>query len=198
VVAGYLRGSDSAEDFTRALQATKMAFAGFSLIVGSQDALYFYSNRDGRPARPLEPGVYGLSNHQLDAPWPKLVRTRERLRHLIESGEPDAASLMDILSDRQTADEASMPDTGLPADWERALSAPFVQTDQYGTRSSSILLLGMDGHTVMHERRFDSSGVETGRTRIAFDSGTGQLHQQGSGLTRHSPASDLADDLSPE
>ena len=67
------------------------------------------------------------------------------------------ASLFAILADRTPAPEGS-PGTGLPADWERTLSSPFVTHPTYGTRCSTVLLIEPSGATVMAERRFAANG----------------------------------------
>jgi uncharacterized protein with NRDE domain len=61
-----------------------------------------------------------------------------------------------------------VPDTGLPPELLQALSAPFVRHERYGTRCSTVLLVEHDGRTVVHERRFDAAGAQTGATRIEF------------------------------
>ena len=76
--------------------------------------------------------------------------------------------LFDLLADREPATVAALPDIGLPADLERAMSAPFVLHERYGTRCSTVLLAGHDGRTVAAERRFDAAGRLTGATRLEF------------------------------
>ena len=147
------------------------AYAGFNLLLGGPRALFYYSNRDGLEARPLGRGIYGLSNHWLDSPWPKLLRTRARLSDLITTDTVEPESLFTLLADRLPADLDETPDTGLPPEWERALSAPFVVHERYGTRCSSVLLVERDGRTTMCERRFDARGNTTGATRLEFASG---------------------------
>ena len=51
------------------------AYNGFNLIVGDMEQAWYVSNRDGAPRR-LVAGLYALSNHLLDTPWPKLARTK--------------------------------------------------------------------------------------------------------------------------
>src|SRR5690606_15695591 len=79
-------------------------------------------------------------------------------------------TLFDILADRQVAADAELPSTGLPADWERIVSAPFILNERYGTRCSSVLLVERNGRTVLQERRFDPAGVQTGTSRFEFTS----------------------------
>jgi len=80
-----------------------------------------------------------------------------------------AEPLFDLLADRTQADVDAIPATGLPPDWERALSAPFVVHDRYGTRCSTVLLVERRGRATMLERRFDAHGLQTGASRWHFD-----------------------------
>jgi uncharacterized protein with NRDE domain len=198
LVADYLRGHESPRDFLKTLGASSSRYAGFNLLIGGDDSLYYYSNRVDGGARELSPGVYGLSNHRLDSPWPKLTRTRRRLWELLAGPDVAAADLVDMLADRTRAEATSMPETGLPAEWESVLSAPFVQHERYGTRCSTLLLLATDGHAVMMEKRFDPAGTETGRTRIQFDAKAGSQEPRGLPVSRRSQTDEAAGDDSPE
>jgi uncharacterized protein with NRDE domain len=168
IVPRFLTGDAGPAEFVQRLGECAADFAGFNVIVGGPRHLFYFSNRGAALPRELEPGVYGLSNHELDTPWPKLVRSRERLAAGIDDREPDVAALFDLLADREPAEEQSLPGTGLAPETERAMSAPFVLHPQYGTRCSSVLLAGHDGRVVTVERRFDAAGRLTGATRIEF------------------------------
>src|SRR5579862_1649770 len=50
-------------------------FHGFNLLVGDADGAAYVSNRSSG-AIALGHGIYGLSNHLLDTPWPKLRRAK--------------------------------------------------------------------------------------------------------------------------
>jgi len=168
LVPGFLRDTARPAAFVEGLQRDAARFAGFNLLVGDSTGLHYYSNVGGAAPRELPPGIYGLSNHRLDEPWPKLVRTRERFAAVLSEEDPDPAALADLLADRTPAELDPPPDRGLPPDLERALSAPFVRHDRYGTRCSTVVLVGHHGPTVVHERRFDQLGVQLGATRIEF------------------------------
>jgi uncharacterized protein with NRDE domain len=170
LVTRFLSAATSPREYLDDLHGRAARYAGFSLLLGGPHSLYYYSNRKGRAAKPLEHGVYGLSNHWLDSPWPKLLRTRTRLSELVAADRADPESLFELLADRVPADLDETPDTGLPPEWERALSSPFVVHDRYGTRCSTVLLVEHDGRTTMCERRFDASGNTTGATRLEFTS----------------------------
>ena len=169
LVTRFLSGRASPASYLHELQPRAHRYAGFNLVVGDAHGLLYFSNRSGEDARSLRPGIYGLSNHLLDSPWPKLRRTRDRLAELVARPAIAPATLFGVLNDRQPADEAEIPDTGLPADWERALSAPFVVHERYGTRCSTLLVVDRDGRTTMQERRYDAAGSLTGATRLQFD-----------------------------
>jgi len=133
-------------------------------LLGDGGSLWYRSNRDGG-ARELPPGVYGLSNHLLDTPWPKLVIAKARFRMALEA-LPDPAGCFDLLGDKETAPDPELPRTGLSLDWERMLSAIFVQSEPYGTRASSVLTLDRGGAVRMEERLFGPGGAPLGRVRL--------------------------------
>jgi uncharacterized protein with NRDE domain len=170
LVRRFLTAATSPREYLDDLRASAPRHAGFNLLVGGPRALHYFSNRNGSTARPLEPGLYGLGNHLLDSPWPKLLRSRSRLEALLAADTLEPERLFALLADRTPADEDEVPDTGLPPDWERALSAPFVLHQGYGTRCSTLLYVERTGRTTLHERRFDAAGALAGATRIAFAS----------------------------
>jgi uncharacterized protein with NRDE domain len=170
LVTRFLTGATSPKEYLDDLRGSAPRYAGFNLLVGGPRTLYYASNRDGASARSLAPGLYGLSNAWLDAPWPKLLRTKARFAELVSERDLQPEALFEMLADRTPADADEVPDTGLPSDWERALSAPFVGHERYGTRCSTLLLIERSGRTVVHERRFDATGQQSGTSRIEFTS----------------------------
>jgi uncharacterized protein with NRDE domain len=170
LVPRFLTGATSPKEFLDDLRGAAQRYSGFNLLVGGPRALYYFSNRGPNAPTSLPPGVYGLSNHLLDTPWPKLVRTRERFAKLLEQSEIPPGELFTMLGDREVAGPDALPSTGLPSDWERVVSAPFIVNERYGTRCSSVLLVERNGRTILHERRFDSAGVQSGMSRFEFTS----------------------------
>ena len=168
LVPRFLGGTASVSAYLEALRPEAARYAGFNLLLGDRGELFYFTNADDAAPRCLPPGIYGLSNHRLDEPWPKLVRTRERFVAALAAVAPDPAALADILADRTPAALDPPPDAGLPADLERALSAPFVLHERYGTRCSTLVLVGHEGRTVVHEWRFDSTGRQRGAGRFEF------------------------------
>lgn len=168
LIPDYLRGTTGPEDFLAGLMPEAPRYSGFNLLLTDRDSLWYASNRAEGFARPLSPGVYGLSNEFLDTPWPKLRRVRRRFDAWL--GDPDngtAADLFALLDDRATASaDEELPQTGISEEWERVLSAPFVLHPDYGTRASTILLLEPSGAGLLAERRFDPRGTLLGETEF--------------------------------
>ncbi len=168
LVPGFLRSGDPPGRYVEALAGAASEYAGFNLLVGDDDELHYLSNVTDPGGRALSPGVYGLSNHRLDEPWPKLVRTRERFATILAEENPEPGRLFEALADATPDDSGDPSPDDLPADLERALSAPFVRHERYGTRCSTVTLIGTNGRAVVQERRFDARGTQTGATRIEF------------------------------
>jgi uncharacterized protein with NRDE domain len=168
LVTDYLlSGAEPATQLDR-LHDDAPRYAGFNLLLADHRALHYYSNVGSGESRALAPGLYGLSNHRLDEPWPKLVRSRERVATVLADDEPAAEALFEVLADDTQDARGVRPERDLPADLERALTATFVRHAQYGTRSSTVVLVARDGNSVVHERRYDPAGTQTGATRIEF------------------------------
>ena len=114
--------------------------------------MWFYSNRQ-REIRPVEAGVYGVSNGRFDEPWPKLSTGRDELAAQLENGV-DHARLMEILTDHRAAEDHQLPSTGVSLDIERLLSSRFIRSPDYGTRASTVLLIDSDGRIEFTEQNF--------------------------------------------
>ncbi|MGB5353380.1 MAG: NRDE family protein [Woeseia sp.] len=143
-------------------------YAGFSLLTADSEALCYTTNRDD-PARLLDAGVYGLSNATLDTPWPKLLRCRDGLNALLERDAVNPSTLMSLLADTAPAPVKDLDDN-LPVEFARAVSAPFIRTEQYGTRCTTVVLVEKSGTTLVIERRFDAAGRTTGDSQFQFRS----------------------------
>ena len=140
---------------------------GFNLLGGDVADAHWGSNRSDA-VRALAPGIHGLSNHLLDTPWPKVVRTKAAVAAWCArpSGERPRAAVRRCSRDRTAAPDADLPATGIPLDRERLLSAPFIVSDGYGTRCSTLLAIARDGTARFVERSFDPAGRATGEVDV--------------------------------
>ncbi len=156
LVRDYLGASQPARAYAEAVLAEAEHYAGFNLLLRDGPHLHYVSNRYP-PRWDLPAGVYGLSNAGLDSPWPKLEILRERLRQGLTQVEEAAWTW---LTDRQQAEDAALPQTGIDPAWEKVLSAAFIVAPGYGTRSSAVLLQGEQ--TRFCEQRWDARGEAEG------------------------------------
>jgi uncharacterized protein with NRDE domain len=147
----YLKGGKVPSAYIDSLRSDADRFNGFNLILGNKNCIWYYSNIEDIP-KELSPGIYGLSNHLLDSPWPKVERAKEGLAATIGSGKADHEMLFGILSDRTPAPDNQLPDTGLDKTTEKKLSSAFIEMDGYGTRSSTVIMLGKNGQVEFRER----------------------------------------------
>jgi uncharacterized protein with NRDE domain len=117
-------------------------YNGFNLLVGdwTRRELAWYCNRSNVAPALLTPGTHGISNAVLDTPWPKLVRKRVELSALLTRNPmPPLERLIDLMRDPRVAPDDELPATGIPLERERALSAAFIETPEYGTRGTTAL-----------------------------------------------------------
>ena len=155
LVSGFLSDSESPESYLRQLEKSVGQYNGFNLIAGDQTGLWYVSNRSGG-VRKLAPGLHGLSNHLLDTPWPKVSHAKAALGNLLQPGGiPDIEDLFEVLQDRTIAVDKNLPDTGVGLEKERMLSPVFITSADYGTRSSSVLIIDDAGAVTFWERTYD-------------------------------------------
>ena len=172
LVPAFLAGTQSPGRFLTDLAAEAARYAGFNLLLADRDTLWYASNRHPAFSRDLPRGVHALSNHLLDTPWPKLRRLRERLTGWLETAplQRDASGsnlepLWSALADDERADAAALPSTGVSPEWEHLLSAAFIRHTDYGTRCSTLVLIGHDDSLHIEERSFATDGSLRERVR---------------------------------
>jgi len=137
--------------FCGLLQETSDQYLGYNLIFGSLDELFYFSNRNNQ-ARQLSPGIYGLSNARLDTPWPKVVQGKKQLQKQLAKPKFTTGDLLKILAASEVAEDTLLPSTGVNLELERRLSAICITGPDYGTRSSTALLIDQQGQVQFHER----------------------------------------------
>lgn len=166
LVVRYLRGMGDAEHW-RTLEAQADLYGGFNLLFTDGRTLGYFSNR-GMQRKSLEPGVYALSNHFLDTPWPKVTRIKWDLSQQL-LGQWDESKLLRLLRNREEALDSDLPDTGVGSELERFLSPAFIIGNEYGTRCSSVVTLSDPGVFGFTERRYGPGGTPVGNSYFEFN-----------------------------
>ena len=168
LVSRFLLGRNSPTGYLDELNQKAIRYNGFNLIVGERGRHFWYSNRGNGP-RELPPGLYGLSNRLLDTAWPKVSRSKAQLASVLEKeGGPSIDALFHLLGDQTLAEEESLPDTGVGIEWERVLSSVFIKSPDYGTRSSTLILVDTKDHVTFIERTFNGSPDDFSEIKYEF------------------------------
>jgi uncharacterized protein with NRDE domain len=167
LVSAWLTGAAGQPD-TPLAYLTEVArngslYNGFNLVIGdwTRRELAWYCNRGDLAPALLPEGTHGISNAVLDTPWPKLVKKRAELAQLVNDAAPAPLErLVDMMRDPQIARDDELPATGLSLERERALSAAFIETPDYGTRGTTALRVSVHGELIDAEalERSDDSG----------------------------------------
>jgi len=159
----FLGGDYTPQQYCELLSDSYDQFAGYNLLVGDNDSLYYVNNHE-EAVWELEAGIYGLSNGILNSAWPKVDRGRMQMQTLMQ--EPlqlTTDALLKMMGDRSQAQDEELPETGIGIEIERKLSSAFILNSQagYGTLCSSALIVDREGPTRFCEQNFNSLGSKT-------------------------------------
>ena len=153
LIAPFLTGSETAEAYLASVAPLANRYNGFNLLADDGCGVAYLSSRTG-VVEALGPGIYGLSNHLLNTPWPKVAAGKVRFQQLVTPDVVSEEKLMDMLADRTAPPDASLPDTGVGIKWERRLGAIFIASAVYGTRCSTVMRLDRSGLVNVVERTY--------------------------------------------
>ncbi|CAM9116325.1 transport and Golgi organization protein 2 homolog [Lampetra fluviatilis] len=191
LVSDYLRAETSPSAYLQGVSCHAQRYSGFNLLTatfasgggggdgddgggdGGGDELWYYSNRSNAAPISLQPGEYGLSNALLDTPWGKLRHGKAQFVRAVRSGGSPTQltlSLLDLLNDTTPV----LPDPLLEAQGDLHMkqlmpqyAAVCVRTPTYGTRTNSVLLVGVDGSVSFTERTMTEEAPEGHAARWA-------------------------------
>ena len=167
LVSDFLSNSETARNYMQKIASVGQHYNGFNLLVGDRSGVWYYSNR-GNDIQKLKPGLFGISNHLIETPWPKVKKGKAELQNLLSAQKGiNYEDLLNILTDRSVPPDETLPDTGVGIEWERILSPLFITSKVYGTRSSSVILVKRNGWLIFVERTFipEANGAMKQETR---------------------------------
>lgn len=162
LIPDYLTTQLSPRQFLEDLKSVASEYNGFNLLCGTSNQMFHLSNKENE-IHQIEPGIHAVSNATLDTPWPKTEKARQLFTAAMENKTPNKEALFDILTDTERFPADQLPDTGLPADMEQAVSSIFIQTANYGTRCSSLLFADSKSLT-LSERTWKEGKPEAKQT----------------------------------
>lgn len=173
IVKNFLQSSAPATAFVTALASIAARYEGFNLICGSvavaEREVWFLHSAEPAPRR-LGAGLYALSNASLDTDWPKVARVKQGMRHALAERDPPQRHerMLRLLRNTNPFPEQHLPDTGVPREWERALSTIFINRDSYGTRASTVMTVNAQ-HVTATELTYRPDASESDRHEFGFD-----------------------------
>jgi uncharacterized protein with NRDE domain len=167
LVTEVLESGDTVTDTLERLRADGPRYSPFNMIFSDGERLGVYESVGGH-GRELAPGVFGLSNHLLDTPWPKVRNAKSGLSSaLTDLGDENA--ILHLLRDDRPAPDHELPGTGIRLEWERLLSSAFIRSADYGTRCTTVFRIDRNGAAQFDEWSWDRAGEETERKSFRFD-----------------------------
>jgi uncharacterized protein with NRDE domain len=169
LVLDYLIGDHSPEQYMRRIRNQAESYNGFNLLAGRPLENLLYLNNKNNHLYPLEAGIYGLSNHLLNKSWPKVKQARTNMERILEGASIQPEPLFELLYDEQKAPPDELPDTGLDLEQERAVSSIFIETEDYGTRSSTVVMVDRQGKIFFEERYHKPGQKEVHHSQFSFN-----------------------------
>jgi uncharacterized protein with NRDE domain len=167
LVTSILKSSAGTAEALRHLHEVGANYNGFNLIFSDGERLAIYESVQGT-GRELGPGIYGLSNHLLDTPWPKVQNAKSRLSAAL-ADMTDTGAALALLRDEGPAPDDQLPRTGIGQRWERLLSSAFVRAPDYGTRCSTVVRIDRRRRACFDEWSWDAAGAQIGKVSLQFE-----------------------------
>jgi uncharacterized protein with NRDE domain len=144
IVKNFLLSEKPVKNFLENLLRDAGKYNGFNLLAGTLFELYYLTNKRKEIVK-LKPGYYSISNAYLETSWPKTDKAMSSFKSVLEQDGLNDAALFEMLLDSEQYPLEKLPKTGLPEELEKAVSSIFIQTENYGTRCSTII--SMDSHS---------------------------------------------------
>lgn len=157
LVADFLQGEMDAAEYLHALRHTAPDYNPFNLLVYDGQELMGLESR-GAKVIAMKPGMGGVSNADFQTPWPKLIRLKSSFQDTLQRSDTAPENHFPLLHDSALAPDSLLPDTGVPLELERALSAIFIATPGYGTRACSSVQVHQS-HVIFTEESFGPAGL---------------------------------------
>lgn len=149
--------------FHQSLRPDIDQYGGFNLVLFDTQGLFWFSS-DHPQGEWLTPGIHGLSNDAMNTPWPKVELAREQMADCHQRMEttpwlPDDLATLPILADPHTQSDDHLPDTGVPLDWERTLSAQTITSERYASRCRTWIAVHRSGRLQISEAQLSPDGT---------------------------------------
>lgn len=165
LVSDFLTSEYPVADYLDKVSPSTDEYSGFNLIVFDGSSAGYLSSKIGGDPH-LGKGFYGLSNHVLDTPWPKVAVSKSAIQDTLQKKGFDPESMIVDMSDTTTAPDADLPSTGVPYEVEKQISSVFIPGEKYGTRCTTIVGIRNDGQIFFTEQTYGPEAILIGRNNF--------------------------------
>ncbi len=169
IVISYLESNLNVTQFIRDLDQNALNYNGFNLLAGNVNQLFHYSNKTRQYAE-VKPGIHGISNALLNTSWPKTDFAKTEFSKIIADSDPDVDALFRLLQNRKRYPPELLPETGLSEKMEIAVSSAFIETEDYGTRCSTLLFIDNAGKVTFIEKTHQPKPDGDDTVKYVFES----------------------------
>ncbi|CAB1444739.1 unnamed protein product [Pleuronectes platessa] len=164
LVSNYLMEKDwDSYSYLKKVSSESQLYNGFNLITAEfkakQDTVCYYGNRGSPEPIHLKAGIYGMSNSLLETPWRKMLQGKRHFTSVVNDQSLSCDGLVQELLNVLNNEELNTPDPVQESQGEgyskpmlQALSAVFVHSTGYGTRTNTIILIDAEGNVTFTER----------------------------------------------
>lgn len=139
-------------------------YNGFNLVFGQLNKLTCFDSVSNK-FQILTSGFHSLCNGALDDIWPKMALGQSQLAHVISASAEQTTprdlpidKLFSLMQNNQQATVETLPNTGVPVDWEQRLSSIFIVSPEYGTRTTNIIIQDNEGNISAYDRSYNEQG----------------------------------------
>lgn len=167
LIPGFLKSSKEPKEALTDILSRGKRYDGFNLIAGTSKKLYYNSNINNS-VEEISPGIHGISNAFLDTSWPKVDVARQKFSSAISGSEIDEEAIFSLLKNSETYSQEKLPDTGLSPEMEKAVSPIFIETEEYGTRCSTLLTIDNEGLVNFIEKSYYKNNQAEKEKRFEF------------------------------
>lgn len=164
----FLKNKIDNNQFLTKLKLSYRNYNPYNILFGNVNTTHHYSNISNNSTL-LNDGIHGLSNHLMDSPWPKVIKSKNNLMNILKNDNFTTDDIFKILTNKEIVNDLELPKTGISPQMEKMLSPIFIQTPEYGTRCSTIILVDNDNITTFIERSYNNQGLITDEISFKFE-----------------------------
>ena len=166
LVTGFLESELSAKSYLEEITNEKSEYAGFNLIVGDKDGLFYLCNRlDGIFFIPE--GVHALGNLKLNSSTKKVEAIKSDLDEIIHSGFTADKGIKVMKKEYGNLHEKTKKD--LQTRDGEEIPYRFIRSSIYGTRCTTVFSSSPSGQIQISERTYLKEGIEGDTLEFSFN-----------------------------